>query len=163
MAITYDDFLRTVEEKNRTFVDDMHRLFMEYGCTVEVKEAKQGYVVTYTYKQNKKKVALMNYVFRKSGMMVRIYARHIGRYQAVLDALPEDMKQSVIKASDCKRLTGVSECSPSCTAGYDFMMYGINYKKCKNSSFFWKVDPESMEHIRTMLKSELALIDICSD
>ena len=43
------------------------------------------------------------------------------------------------------------------------MMYGINYKKCKNSSFFWKVDPESMEHIRTMLKSELALIDICSD
>lgn len=158
MAITYDDFLGTVEENNRAFVDDMHSLFMDYGCTLEIKEAKQGYVVTYTYKQDKKKVSLMNYVFRKSGMMVRIYARHIGIYQSVLDSLPEDMKKSVIKAGDCKRLTGISECSPSCTAGYDFMMEGVNYKKCKNSSFFWKVEPKSMEHIRTMLKNELSLI-----
>lgn len=157
MAITYDDFLGTVEENNRAFVDDMHSLFMDYGCTLEIKEAKQGYVVTYTYKQDKKKVSLMNYVFRKSGMMVRIYARHIGIYQSVLDSLPKDMKKSVIKAGDCKRLTGISECSPSCTAGYDFMMEGVNYKKCKNSSFFWKVEPKSMEHIRTMLKNELSL------
>ena len=158
MTITYDDFLRTVEENNRAFVDDMHSLFMDYGCTLEIKEAKQGYVATYTYKKNKKKVALMNYVFRRSGMMVRIYARHIGGYQSLLDSLPEDMKKSVIKAGDCKRLTGISECSPTCTAGYDFMMDGANYKKCKNSSFFWKVEPESMEYIRNMLKNELAVL-----
>ena len=157
MAITYDDFLRTVEENNRSFIDDMHSLFMDYGCTLEIKEAKQGYVVTYTYKKCKKKIALMNYVFRKSGMMVRIYARHIGMYQSLLDSLPEDMKKSVIKAGDCKRLTGISECSPTCTAGYDFIMDGVNYKKCKNSCFFWKVEPKSMEHIRNMLKSELNL------
>lgn len=163
MAITYDDFLRIVEESNRAFIDDMHSLFMDYGCTLEIKEAKQGYVVTYTYKTSKKKVALMNYVFRKSGMMVRIYARHIGMYQSLLDSLPEDMKKCVVKAGDCKRLTGISECSPTCTAGYDFMMDGVNYKKCKNSSFFWRVESESMEHIRNMLKNELSLINICSD
>lgn len=159
MAITYDNFIRTVEENNLTFVEDMHTLFLDNGCTVEIKEAKQGYVVTYVYKKNKKRIALMNYVFRKSGMMVRVYARHIGMYQSFLDSLPDDMKKNVIKAGDCKRLTGISECSPTCTAGYDFRMDGVKYKKCKNSSFFWKVEPKSTKYIRKMLENELNLVD----
>lgn len=160
MKITFDDFVKTVEEDNRAFVNDMHALFVSNGCKLEIKEAKQGYVVTYAYTKNKKRVALMNYVFRKSGMMVRIYARHIGMYQSFLDSLPEDMKKSVAKAGDCKRLTGISECSPTCTAGYDFVMDGVNYKKCKNSSFFWKVDVLTMEYIKKMLEFELNLIEV---
>ena len=70
------------------------------------------------------------------------------------------MKQDILKAGDCKKLTGVSECSPTCTAGYDFMMDGSNYKKCKNSAFFWKVCPESMDYIEKMVESELKLCDI---
>lgn len=77
MAITYDDFLKTVESNNLSFVNDLHKAFLDKGCKVEIKEAKQGYVVTYVYMKGKKKIALMNYVFRKSGMLVRIYARHI--------------------------------------------------------------------------------------
>ena len=65
-----------------------------------------------------------------------------------------------MKAGDCKRLTGVSECSPTCTAGYDFMMDGVNYKKCKNSAFFWIVNADSMEHIKKMLIKELELVDV---
>lgn len=160
MAITYDDFRKAVDESNLTFVDEMHTLFFDNGCTLEIKEAKQGYVVTYAYTKNKKKIALMNYVFRKSGMMARIYARHIGMYQSFLDSLPEDLKKSVVKAGDCKRLTEISECSPTCTAGYDFMMDGVNYKKCKNSSFFWKVEPQSMEYIKKMLEHELNFVEI---
>ena len=78
--------------------------------------------------------------------MVRIYARHICMQQALLDFLPDDLKKNVVKAGDCKRLTGISGCSPTCTAGYDFVMDGVNYKKCKNSAFFWKVDFKSMEY-----------------
>ncbi|MGN0280194.1 MAG: hypothetical protein ACI4C4_12660 [Lachnospiraceae bacterium] len=159
MAITFDDFIKTVETDNQAFVADMHTLFMDNRCKLEIKEAKQGYVVTYAYVKDKKRIALMNYVFRKSGMLVRIYARHIGMYQSLLDSLPDGMKKDVIKAGDCKRLTGISECSPTCTAGYDFMMDGVNYKKCKNSAFFWKVEPKSMEYIKKMLENELNLVE----
>ena len=155
MAITYDDFLKTVESNNQPFINEIHKLFLENGCKMEIKQAKQGYVVSYIYTKNKKRIALMNYVFRKSGMMVRIYARHIHRYQILLDSISEEMKKNVIKAGNCKRLTGVSECSSTCTAGYDFMMDGVNYKKCKNSAFFWRVDADSMEHIKKILEKEL--------
>ena len=45
MAITYDDFLKTVEADNLAFVNEVHKLFMDKGCKLEIKEAKQGYVV----------------------------------------------------------------------------------------------------------------------
>lgn len=97
MAITYDDFIETVEEANLAFVNDLHLMFLKNGCKLEIKEAKQGYVVTYIYTKDKKKIALMNYVFRKTGMMVRIYARHIYMYQELLDLLPQEMKKNVVK------------------------------------------------------------------
>ena len=65
MAITYDDFIETVEEANLALVNDLHLMFLKNGCKLEIKEAKQGYVVTYIYTKDKKKIALMNYVFRK--------------------------------------------------------------------------------------------------
>lgn len=159
MALTYDDFIKTVDEDNLAFVNDVHTMLSDKGCKLEIKEAKSGYVVTYAYTKNKKKIALMNYVFRKSGMMARIYARHVNMYPALLTSFTQSMKKNVIKAGDCKRLTGVSECSPTCTAGYDFMMDGENYKKCKNAAFFWKVEPGSMGHIKMMLENELKSIE----
>lgn len=160
MAFTYEDFIKNVAEENRKFVDELHTLFLENDCNVEIKEAKQGFVASYSYKKDNKKIALMNYVFRKSGMLVRIYARHIAMYEQVLDTLPAELKKSIIKGGDCKRLTGVSQCSPTCTAGYDFMMDGINYKKCKNNAFFWLVSEESKDYSRTIIEKELQLIDV---
>ncbi len=160
MAKTYEDFLQAVSTENMEFVRKLHDLFLQNGCKIEVKEAKQGYMVSYSYMKDKKKIALMNYVFRKSGMLVRIYARHIHMYQNILDTLPEKMKKDVIKAGDCKRLNGISECSPTCTAGYDFNMDGINYKKCKNSAFFWLVQDGSMEYIQSIVEHELELCDV---
>lgn len=49
MKITFDDFIKLVEEDNQTFSNDMHALFLNNRCKLEVKEAKQGYVVTYSY------------------------------------------------------------------------------------------------------------------
>ena len=160
MANTYEDFLQTVETEHVDFVNQMHEIFMENGCKIEVKDAKQGYVVTYSYMKEKKIIALMNYVFRKSGMMARIYARNVSIYQSTLDLLPESMKKNIIKAGDCKKLTGVSEYSPTCTAGYDFHMDGENYKKCKNSAFFWLINEESKEDTKKMIENELKLAEV---
>ena len=160
MASTFDDFLGSVAEIDQEFVKELNELFTANHCKVEVKEAKRGFVVSYSYTLNKKKIALMNYVFRSQGMLVRIYARHISFYEKMLDELPDNMKKDVMKGGDCKRLTGVSECSPTCTAGYDFHMDGENYKKCKNSAFFWKVCGQNNIYIKKMIENELKHIDI---
>lgn len=155
MAKTYDDFLTAVSEENLSFVNEIHAFVRENGCDTEVKEAKNGYVLSYFFKKDKKKITLMNYVFRKQGMLVRIYARNVSLYQKMLNELPEEMKKAIKKGGDCKRLTGVSTCSPTCTAGYEFCMDGESYQKCRNSAFFWKVCKESHKHIRKMLENEV--------
>ena len=158
MAIMYDDFIKSVEKDNVGFVNDLHKVIIDVGCKIEIKEAKSGYLVTYFYTKGKSKIALMNYVFRKSGMLARIYARHIDEYQEVLDSLPDDMKKSVRESGDCKRLNGISECSPTCTAGYDFILDSTRYMKCKNGAFFWKVNTQSTSYIKTIIERELSFI-----
>ncbi len=160
MASTYEEFLQTVAIENVEFVKRLHDLFMNNGCKIEVKDAKQGYLVSYSYMKEKKKIAVMNYVFRKSGMMARIYARNASIYQSIMDFFPDSMKKSMIKAGDCKRLNGISECSPTCTAGYDYSMDGVNYKKCKNSAFFWLVNDTTIPYIEEMVENELKLVDV---
>lgn len=122
MAITYDDFWAIVEEKDRPFVKEMNDIFLENGCKTEIRQASQGYVVTYLYMKDDKKVSVMNYVFRKKGMLARIYAKHIAMYQDMLNTLPDSMKAAILKGGDCKRLYQINQCCPTCSAGFDFMM-----------------------------------------
>ena len=77
---TFQDFLNSVSEENQTFVRGLHDELMASGCKVEVKPAKSGYVVSYSL--NKKTIA--NYVFRKKGLLARIYAGHIAQYMDCL-------------------------------------------------------------------------------
>lgn len=49
MAKTYEDFLQAVSTENMEFVRKLHDLFLQNGCKIEVKEAKQGYMVSYSY------------------------------------------------------------------------------------------------------------------
>lgn len=49
MASTYEEFLQTVAIENVEFVKRLHDLFMNNGCKIEVKDAKQGYLVSYSY------------------------------------------------------------------------------------------------------------------
>ena len=74
--IEFQDFIATVPAENQDFVKELHDKLMDYGCKIEIKTAKSGYMVSYTY--NKKTVA--NYVFRKKGMLVRIYGVHVNDY-----------------------------------------------------------------------------------
>ena len=77
---TFQDFLESVSGETRTFVSGLHDELMEHGCKVEVKAAKSGYVVSYGL--NKKTIA--NYVFRKKGLLARIYANHIVQYLSLI-------------------------------------------------------------------------------
>lgn len=152
IKLGFEDFIDTVDCASREFVQELQTLFMEQGCKIEVKEAKSGFVVSYLW--NKKTV--MNYVFRKKGLLVRIYANHIGQYLELLETLPDGMAEALHAAPDCKRLTGAGTCNPKCAMGYDFPLRGERHQKCRYGAFQFPVCEENNPAILTLLTQELA-------
>ena len=73
----YEAFLTRVEPEHRAFAAELHELFVNNGCTVEIKPTSSGFLVSYKFASTKKAVA--NFVFRKSGLLLRLYADHASR------------------------------------------------------------------------------------
>ncbi len=117
---TFADFLASVDGENQQFVSDLHDELTELGCKAAIKLASNGFVVSYSL--NKKTIA--NYVFRKKGLIVRIYAGHIAQYEDVLDTLPDEMARAVLDAPVCKRMVDPTACNSKCAMGYDFIFKG---------------------------------------
>lgn len=149
--VDFEDFIGTVTTENQDFIKDLNSKLMELGCKLEIKSAKSGYVVSYSF--NKKAVA--NYVFRKKGMLVRIYGAHAYQYEKLLETLPDEMLHAVQAAPICKRMADPNACNPKCTMGYDFWLKGENYQKCKNSAFMFLVCPQNNPYIQSLLLKEV--------
>ena len=150
--LEFDDLLQAVDPQDIAFVEEMHRTFLAGGCKLELKEAKSGYVASYLL--NKKTVA--NYVFRKKGMLIRIYAQHIPQYMEFLDALPPNMTGAIEKAPVCKRLVNPNDCNPKCQMGYDFLMGGQRRQKCRYSAFQFPITDENKPFLKDFIQRELA-------
>lgn len=148
----FEDFIATVDSECRDFVNELHDTLTKCGCGIEVKEAKSGYLVSYTL--NKKTVA--NYVFRKKGLIIRIYANHLSSYMEFLETLPDTMVKSINDAPVCKRLVNPDACNPKCAKGYDFLLRGEHLQKCRNNAFMFTVGEDNNAFIKTFLKNELA-------
>lgn len=147
----FEDFIVAVDSASTEFVVGLHNYLMEGGCKIEVKEAESGYMVSYLY--NKKAIA--NYVFRKKGMFARIYGNHIVEYVEILDTLPNGMVKTIKDAPVCKRLINPDQCNQKCTMGYDFIMQGERYQKCRNNAFMFLLCEENNPFIGALLKNEL--------
>lgn len=151
MADNFSIFLDTVSDNDREFVSALNEYILSCGGTFKLKEAKSGYVVSYVRPDGK---TLLNYVMRKSGIKVRLYAAHIGQYQGLLESAPEKVKNDIIKASDCKKLNGL-DCSPNCSGGYMFEMDGVLYKKCRSMAFMPALCCENYGFIRSIVENEM--------
>ena len=148
---TFDDLLASVDTENREFVSELHYELTKRGCKIVVNLAKSGYVVSYNL--NKKPIA--NYVFRKKGLLARIYANHIVQYMEVLDTLPDGMVQAIREASVCKRLVDPAACNQKCSMGYDFILRGERLQRCRNNAFFFLLTEESMPFVKALLLHEV--------
>lgn len=147
----FEDFISAVDTANKAFIEQLNDFFVQHSCKIDVKEAKSGYVVSYVY--NKKNV--VNFVFRKSGIFIRIYANHIKDYMGFLETLPENMLKDIKAASVCKRLMNPDDCNPKCAQGYDFLLFGENLKKCRNNAFMFLLKAENNQHIKAFVENEL--------
>ena len=145
-------FLQDIPSEYQNFVLELDEYLIAKGSKRTIKAAKSGFLTSYSSPASGR--ALLNYVFRKSGVKMRIYAEHIGEHPEVLNCLPDKMKSDIKKAGDCKKLTGFT-CTPTCTAGYSFVMDGEEYRKCKNMAFFHSLNAGNMEHILKLIKAEI--------
>lgn len=73
-----------------------------------------------------------------------------------MNRLPKNMVDCIRKATDCKRLTGTAECSPTCPMGYDGTIAGEHFQKCRTNCFLFDVTDENIPYIKEFVEHELA-------
>lgn len=151
--LTYETFLLDVSPLQRPFVDQIHALFTKGGCGVEVAQAKSSYVVSYQYELKRHVVA--NFIFRKSGVVIRVYGDHVGEYQALLADFPEAVKAKIVKAGPCRRMLDPTKCNSRCPMGNVFTLDGVEHKKCRYNNFLIPVTEENTPHILRLLQAEM--------
>ena len=152
MDETFMLFLNDIPTESQGFVLELDKYLTSKGSKRTIKFAKSGFVTSYTSPVTGK--ALLNYVFRKTGVKMRIYAQSIGEHSDILSGLPENMKSDIKKSGDCKKLNGLN-CSSTCSGGYKFTMDGEEFKKCKNMAFFHSLTEENYDAIKKLIRSEL--------
>ena len=149
----FEDFLMCVGPDDIAFVKHMHEFFTKNGCEVNIKDAKNGYVVSYVHTGTKKTV--VNYVFRKKGLIMRIYGDNVGSYQDFIDVLPDGMADAIEKAPICKRLADTEKCNSRCPMGYIFALRGQEQKKCRYNGFMFLLDDESKPYVKEFVEREM--------
>ncbi len=150
-TIAFSDFISAVSAEHRAFVQSLHEQLIELGCDLMIKEAKSGYAASYKC-ENK---TVMNWVFRKSGILARIYGDHAGRYEDILAGLPAAMQNKMTASRDCKRLLDPAACSDTCVKGFIYELNGSTLKKCRNDGMFFPLTDESAEHIARIVCAEV--------
>ena len=75
--VSFKEFQSAVAPEHQAFVGKLNNKLIELGCNLVIKEAKSGYTASYQLE----KKTVMNWVFRKSGIMARIYGDNAGKYE----------------------------------------------------------------------------------
>ncbi len=156
MEELYATFLSIVPANLRLFIEELNTYLLDKNCKRSIEPSAKGYLVRYAVSGK----SLLNYVFRKGCIKTRIYASNVSKYQHLLNQFPIETKAEIAGALDCKKLTGKS-CSPTCPAGYTFLMDGVEYKKCKNLAFLITLNEKNNPIIRKMFEEEVASKSLC--
>lgn len=151
--IPFEDFLITVDPKYQAFVFGLHEYMLENDCKTKIELKSSGHLVSYQHTPTKK--VIVNFVFRKKGLIVRIYGDNVNKYLAFMEGLPVGMAKSIAKAPVCKRLVNPNDCNPKCSKGYDFNIGGEHFQKCRYNCFMFEVNDESNTYIKSFIENEI--------
>lgn len=149
----FQEFLSAVAPEHQAFVEKLNDKLVELGCNLVIKEAKSGYVASYQLE----KKTVMNWVFRKTGLLARIYGDNAAKYEDIIAALPADMQEKMTSSRNCKRLLDPSACSDTCVKGFVYELNGEIHKKCRNDGMFFLLTKETAEHIAELICAEVAV------
>ena len=150
---SFKEFLSAVAPEYQSFVEKLNNKFIEQGCDLVIKEAKSGYAASYQLE----KKTVMNWVFRKSGVLARIYGDNAGKYEEIIASLPAEMQKKMTISRDCKRLIDPTACSDTCVKGFVYTLNGDTHKKCRNDGMFFLLTNETVEHIARLVCAEVTV------
>jgi len=151
--IEFEQFADAAGEAHCGFITALHRFMLDHDCRYEIKEAKAGYVLSYIFEPADRTV--LNYVFRKNGPMIRIYGDHAASYMQRFAEWPAEMKASVKKVRDCKRLLDPNACLSTCRMGFTFVLDGDEMRKCRNNCFMFYLSEDNNSFLREMVEQEM--------
>ncbi|MCL2874395.1 MAG: hypothetical protein FWE29_05635 [Defluviitaleaceae bacterium] len=149
--LSFEQFITAVNTDHQKFIQDLHNYMLDKDCKATFEEKKSGYLASYKF--GKPKRSVVNFLLRKAGMLVRIYGENTAGYLDFLDTLPEEMVQAISESGACKRLV-YNTCSPKCK-GYDFMVKGDHFQKCRYNCFEFLVKGENNPYIKSFIDFEL--------
>ena len=155
VVIDSKQFFDEIDTSFRSFAQDLHDYLTESGCKASFEEKKTGLFGGYKHPKTKK--SLVNMLYKKQGLLVRIYGGHTSGYRPFLDTLPAEMVKSIKSASPCKKLIDNS-CNLKCT-GYDFTIGGEHFQKCIYNCFEFLVTEESKPFIAAFVRHEVEQIE----
>ena len=147
----FADFLADVDDDYKSFVNQVHKMLLDDGYKVKIESKASGFFVAYAHPKTKR--SLLNFLFRKKGLLVRIYGDNYGKYADLLNDLPENMVSQIDKAGVCKRFINPENCNSKCI-GYDFYIQENHYQKCRYACFLFAVNAESMPFLLQLIESE---------
>lgn len=145
MDYTFDDFLKTVEPQHKGFAENTHKELIANGYKAIIESKATGFFIG--YKHPKTKRSLLNFLFRKKGLLVRIYPA--SRTPIISNEITEEMIQEIDKNPNCKK------CSEKCPKGYKFTIGGQAYDKCWYGAFLFTITEKSKPIIEKWVKTEI--------
>lgn len=154
----FDDFLKKVDHEIKDFVSEVHTLLEQNQYKIKIEHKAAGFFLTYIDPMSKQK--MLNFLFLKKGLCVRLYGSHCNAYPDVLNGLPEVMLKRIDKAKDCIALVnpeGKCICNTKKnkkSAGYEFFLRGKYYQKCRTSCFYFHIDKSITPFLLDLLKKE---------
>ena len=151
--IDFEQFLSTVDSNYQEFTSNLHHYLINNGCKSKFEQKSSGLFIS--YKDGKSKKSIANLLFRKKGLMVRIFGENVRKYIDFMSTLPENMIKAIGKSSVCRRMIDPNACNPRCTMGYDFTIGDEHFQKCKNSCFMFLISDENNPYIQTFIENEV--------
>lgn len=150
---SFKEFQSAVAPEHQMFVGKLNDKLIEQFCNLVIEETKSGYAATYQLE----KKTVMNWVFRKSGVLARIYGDNAGKYEDIIASLPADMQKKMTTSRDCKRLIDPYACSDTCVKGFVYDLNGETHKKCRNDGMFFHLTNETAGHIAGLVCAEVTV------
>ena len=149
----FEQFLLDVPPNWHPFVYRINALLDETGHDFALTSAVSGPVAS--YRDPKSKHVVINYVFRRKKLHVRIYADHVCQDATLLAEMPEDMAEKMRKSPVCRRLLDPTKCNPRCRMGYTFVLRDELIKKCRYSCFLLEVTESREPYLLALIQSEV--------
>jgi len=92
----FEDFLQNVADEYKRFVSQVQELLTTDGYIIKVEKKAIGFFVSYADSRTKK--SMLNFLFRKNGLYIRMYATNCDKYADVLNQSPDEIVKQITKA-----------------------------------------------------------------